>query len=148
VKTIGDIRRENLEALITEAGTLEKLAAAASTSPQYLSQIRNQTLDVKTGRPREMGTAMARRLEEAGRKTSGWMDAEHAPGAAPVQAPPPRPNPRFIDRHDVSQSDFDLLQDIKVAMESARGAAMVDELRKEAADMNAYAAKLIERGKS
>lgn len=79
MKTVGDIRRANLEALIREFGTLEALASAADTTSVYLSQVRNSTPDVKTKKPREMGSRMARRLEQlAGHvKPAGWMDIEH-----------------------------------------------------------------------
>lgn len=72
---IGVIRLGNLERLIEEAGGLERVAEAADTSSVYLSQLRNHAVDRKTGRPREMGTAMARRLESAFKKPPGWMDA-------------------------------------------------------------------------
>ena len=58
---------------------MEKLAAAVGSSPIYLSQIRNKALDTKTKRPRELGTRLARRLEEAmdPPKPPGWMDQPH-----------------------------------------------------------------------
>lgn len=98
--TIGDVRRANLELLIRAAGTMEKLAAAAETTPQYLSQVRNQTRDAKTGKRREIGTTMARRLEDAGKKTRGWLDQVHAE----TQAPQPLSGPaielaRYFDAH-------------------------------------------------
>lgn len=77
MKPIGTIRRENLELLVREAKTLEVLATEVGSTPIYLSQIRNQAVDSKTGRPREMGTSMARRLEIARGKLEGWMDQDH-----------------------------------------------------------------------
>ena len=77
MRTIGEIRRENLELLIVRAGSLDAVAGAAESSPVYLSQIRNRAQDRKTGRPREMGSAMARRLESAFKVDPGWMDARH-----------------------------------------------------------------------
>lgn len=74
VQTVALIRLANLERLIQEAGTLEKAAAAAETSSVYLSQLRNRAIDGKTGRPRDMGSQMARRLEAAFGKSPGWMD--------------------------------------------------------------------------
>lgn len=78
--SIGDIRRANLELVVglPKIGTLDGLAELAGTSSVYLSQIRNQTVDVKTGRPREMGTRIARRIEDAAGLPTGWMDREHA----------------------------------------------------------------------
>lgn len=82
MKPIADIRRANLELLVTQFGTLDALAARAETSSVYLSQIRNRALDAKTGRPREMGTAMATRLTAAAGKAPGWMDTDHSEGMA------------------------------------------------------------------
>lgn len=58
-----------------------------------------------------------------------------------IVAEPPSPPYGYRDRHEVSDSDFALLQDIKTAMESPRGAAQVADLRKEAAAMAAFASK-------
>lgn len=61
---------------------------------------------------------------------------------SPVDIAAPRaPAPDFRDRMEVSESDFALLQDIKTVMESPRGAAQVEELRKEAAAMAAFASR-------
>lgn len=79
MQAIGSIRLANLELLIREAGTMDALAEAVGSSPIYLSQIRNRALDTKTKRPRELGTRLARRLEEAmdPPKPAGWMDQPH-----------------------------------------------------------------------
>jgi hypothetical protein len=77
VQAIGKIRLDNLEALIQRFGTAEALAEKADTSPVYISMLRNCTVDKKTGRPREMGTAMARRMEKAAGMPAGWMDQAH-----------------------------------------------------------------------
>lgn len=97
MNTTGEIRRANLELLVKQLGTLEAVARAAETTSIYLSQIRNRAVDGKTGRAREMGTAMARRLERAGGRPVGWMDVPHPEvEAAPAQAklplhPPAKP---------------------------------------------------------
>jgi hypothetical protein len=77
MKTVGEIRLENLEALVREFGTLDAVATRAESTSVYLSQLRNGTIDQKTGRGRQMGNAIARRLEKACNKPSGWMDAAH-----------------------------------------------------------------------
>jgi hypothetical protein len=87
---IGKIRASNLERLIQEFGTLESVAVAAETTAVYLSQLRRGAIDRKTGRPREMGTAIARRLEVGCNKPPGWMDAPEAPSWA-AHEPPPSP---------------------------------------------------------
>lgn len=77
MKPVADIRRENLERLLSElAMSLEGLAERAETSPVYLSQIRNRAVNSQSGKVREMGNTLARRLERAGNKPRGWMDRE------------------------------------------------------------------------
>ncbi len=77
MQTNDEIRRENLELAIKRLGTAAKLAEAAKTSAAYLSQIRNRTPDSKSGTPKMMGDAMARRIEEALGEPHGWMDKSH-----------------------------------------------------------------------
>lgn len=77
VKPVAEIRRQNLELLVGEFSTLESVAEKAGTSGVYLSQVRNQTKDPKTSKPRQMGAAIARRLEAGCGKPSGWMDTSH-----------------------------------------------------------------------
>lgn len=75
MKLVAEIRRDNLELLIAEMGSLKAVAEHGQTSEIYLSQIRNRAIDQKTGQPRSMGNQIARRLE-AGRAV-GWMDEPH-----------------------------------------------------------------------
>lgn len=70
-------RRDNLILAMKRAGNAAKLAAAAETSPAYLSQIKNQTPDSKTGVPKTMGDDVARRIEAAIGVDPGWMDQDH-----------------------------------------------------------------------
>lgn len=78
MRPVGEIRLENLELLIAAAGTMERVAEKAGTTSVYLSQVRNHTIDKASGKPREMGAKMARRIEDAFEKPRGWMDVEHA----------------------------------------------------------------------
>lgn len=93
MQTNDEIRRENLEVAIKRLGTAAKLAEAAKTSAAYLSQIRNRTPDSKSGTPKMMGDAMARRIEEALGEPHGWMDKSHLfqVDAHAVAAPQPVP---------------------------------------------------------
>lgn len=84
MKTISTIRRENLDALISKAGSLTALAFSAKSSSVYLSQIKHQELDKKTGKPRQMGDNIARRLETASEKPVGWMDQDHGTDHAQI----------------------------------------------------------------
>lgn len=78
MSTTADIRRQNLIRLIEEFGTQEAVAARAGTSQVYISQLRTNARDSKTGRPREVGARLARNLEHGCGKATGWMDVEHA----------------------------------------------------------------------
>lgn len=77
MKTISEIRLQNLELLITEVGTAEQLAEQCDLSAIYLSQIKNRAIDVKTSKPRNLGSQAARKLEKGTGKPQGWMDREH-----------------------------------------------------------------------
>lgn len=79
MKTVAEIRREKLEMLAQELGTVDAVAEKAGTSAVYLSQIKNRAVDSKTGRPREMGTTLARKLESGCGKPPGWMDTDPSP---------------------------------------------------------------------
>lgn len=72
-REIHQIRRENLELLIAEAGSASELARLSGTSPSYLSQVRHQ-LPAKNGSPRVIGVELAQKLEHAMGKHPGWID--------------------------------------------------------------------------
>jgi len=80
MQTNDEIRRRNLEIAIKRIGTAAKLAEASSTSPAYLSQIRNRSPASGTGRPKMMGEDVARRIEAALGEPHGWMDTVHVYG--------------------------------------------------------------------
>lgn len=88
VKTVGEIRRENIEVLVAEAGTLDAVAVAAESSAVYFSQLRKQAIDGKTGKPRKMGASIARRLEAAFKKPPGWMDQPQSAASNRAEEPP------------------------------------------------------------
>lgn len=83
MKTIAEIRLDNLDLLIAEFGTQDRVAEKSGTSPVYLSQIKNKTPDAKTGKLRQMGDPTARKLESGCGKEIGWMDNTHSP-AKPI----------------------------------------------------------------
>lgn len=66
MRTCEEIRRENLERLITIFGTITGLADATDVAPGFLSHIRNKT--------KEMGQKTARGIENALKLERGWMD--------------------------------------------------------------------------
>lgn len=103
MKTVGTIRRENLELLAIELGSMDQVAALSAASPVYLSQIRTQAIDAKTGKPRQMGGVMARRLEKAFNKPDGWMDQQVVADGPRITATPVIQN----DTSDVVIREFD-----------------------------------------
>lgn len=76
--TIEEIRRANLRKLIKESpeGTTVALAEKCNTSKSYLSQILTR-YKTGSGRSKEIGTDLARKLEKGSGKPVGWMDVLH-----------------------------------------------------------------------
>lgn len=133
MKTVSEIRLENLDLLITELGTQEKVAEAGGTSSVYLSQIKNRTPDKKTGKPRQMGDDMARKLEEGCLKERGWMDNIRpnseayapAPKVVALVAAEAEPIQPFEQRLDIwTRAAIDLLQKLDPGQRQAMVARM------------------------
>lgn len=78
MKDINAIRRENLLRLLEEAGTQERLAERCDVSHIYLNQIKNMRPDPATGKIRNVGNQLARKLEKGMNKPEGWMDTDHS----------------------------------------------------------------------
>lgn len=78
MKTVEEVRRQRLQMLRDEYGTLaalnEKLELGKRDST--LSQYLNQSTGTKTSKPKVMGSPMARRLEQVCGKEVGWMDTD------------------------------------------------------------------------
>lgn len=133
MKTIDEIRLENLAALIAEKGTQEAVAEAGCTSSVYLSQIKNRTPDKKTGKLRQMGDDMARKLEQGCGKERGWMDNNHtaplvyqtAQTVVAMVAAEPRPALQFQERFDVwTRTAIEILQKLDLGQRQAMVARM------------------------
>lgn len=77
MKTIDEIRRDNLLLAIKRFRTAAALAEAAKTNAAYLSQIKGRRRDSKTGTEKAMGDDVARKIEEALGEPEGWMDVAH-----------------------------------------------------------------------
>lgn len=73
------IRLDNLERLIAEAGSAQRLAELSGSSSSYVSQVRTQR-PTRSGSPRGIGDDLASRFEKAMNKPDGWMDEFHADG--------------------------------------------------------------------
>ncbi|CAM2295534.1 Putative phage repressor [Ralstonia mannitolilytica] len=83
MKTIDEIRLENLLTAISRAGTATALAEKSGLSAAYISQIKNRQPDSKTGKPKNMGDDAARKIEVGIGEMRGWMDVDHSTTGAP-----------------------------------------------------------------
>lgn len=77
MKTVEEIRRENLAILAEEYGGWAKLANHLSINSSQISQWWTAAPDSKSGKPRDMSPMSARRIEEKCEKPRGWFDHEH-----------------------------------------------------------------------
>lgn len=142
MRTIGEIRRENLELLIEEAGTLDAVAEKGETHQVYLSQIRNRASDAKTGRPRELGTVVARRLETKFGKDRGWMDEPHYPSPRPARRH--ATGPGHAEVGPLSARETDAVLALRAVSQKIRD-RVVNELMQAAEDANHFAAEVLAR---
>ncbi|RIJ84982.1 hypothetical protein RSP822_18095 [Ralstonia solanacearum] len=78
MKTIDEIRLDNLLLAIGRAGTATALAEKSGLSAAYISQIKNRQPDSKTGKPKNMGDEAARKVEAGIGEKRGWMDVDHS----------------------------------------------------------------------
>lgn len=80
MKTVGEIRRDNLLLLINEAGGKAALNGklGRERADATISQIVNRSPDSKTKKPKMMGTNLARQIEERLKLPEGWMDTQHS----------------------------------------------------------------------
>ncbi|WP_322997928.1 hypothetical protein [Castellaniella sp.] len=79
MKTVEEVRRIRLKMLVNEVGgravDLNRATKKIDRDSTY-SQILNQSLGSKTGKPKQMGSPLARELEELRDKEVGWMDTD------------------------------------------------------------------------
>ena len=76
MRDIHEYRLENLKKLIAEVGSATELAKLAGyKQPSYLYQILNRTA-LQNGKPKNIGSNMARKLERATNKPEGWLDTQ------------------------------------------------------------------------
>lgn len=76
VKTIEEIRYENFLILVEEAGSVALFAKKMGKGYGVFSQIKNKSLESKTGNPKGIGSKQAREIETAFDREVGWMDHE------------------------------------------------------------------------
>jgi hypothetical protein len=111
MKTIDQIRRDNLQALVDEYGSAAAVVSAIGCSASQFSQWLNASQNSGTGKPRGIATASCRRIEKATNKPVGWMDKEHPAGQAGAQLAvitPPERETRMILAYDDEIALLDL----------------------------------------
>lgn len=78
MRSIKDIRRENLQFLVERYGSMKKLNGALGKKDNGLTQILNESVHSVYGYKRTMGDRLARTLEEKLSLGYGWMDTDHS----------------------------------------------------------------------
>ena len=78
MKTCDEIRRENLLLLIEEAGGTAALAEIYGCTEPAIKTMVKAYKDSKSGTPKGIGTASARKLEGCMNKERGWLDHDHS----------------------------------------------------------------------
>ena len=76
MKTIEEIRRENLKK-VCKLHKQKVVADKIDSDPSYLSQVINKTIKKETGKPKELGSETARKIETEFDLEYGWMDNDH-----------------------------------------------------------------------
>ncbi|MCD5326741.1 hypothetical protein ACFFU8_18250 [Chromobacterium piscinae] len=66
---VNEIRRRNLKALLAPRGAAARIASATGSSESYLSTLK--------GKSRQLGSDLARRIEQAEGLPHGWFDQLH-----------------------------------------------------------------------
>lgn len=97
MQTIDETRRQRLQQLLDEHGTLAALneALGLARTDATLSQIRNKSAHSRTGTPRCMGDPLARRIEEKLNLPLGWMDTPPSAEDKALANQQPQP-PHFV----------------------------------------------------
>lgn len=72
-----EIRKRNLELLVSEFGSIAEVARQSGTSEKYLWQILNCVTYQGSGNSRAVGNSLAKKLENGCNKQPGWMDQPH-----------------------------------------------------------------------
>ncbi|NDV73004.1 hypothetical protein [Burkholderia cenocepacia] len=78
MKEIDEIRRDNLRTIEAEHGGPAAAAAVLGMSHSQFTNLRDGAKDSKTGRPRGMRTATARKIDVLAGKPAGWLDTDHS----------------------------------------------------------------------
>lgn len=91
MKTSDEVNWENLLILIGEAGSDDALAEKYGCTAPYIRQLKLKSKDSGSGKPKGIGRATARKLEDCMGKPHGWLDQDHSGGGIPDPTPPRPP---------------------------------------------------------
>lgn len=78
MRTIEEIRRDNLVTLVQEFGSQRALADVIDKKPAQISQWITMAPSSETGTPRAMSSEVAREIESIVGRERGWMDHDHS----------------------------------------------------------------------
>ncbi|MGE8366011.1 MAG: hypothetical protein ACN6OP_04480 [Pseudomonadales bacterium] len=78
MKTIDEIRHENLLRLIARMGSIQALATRVGKSHSQISQLKTRAAHSSGGKKRSIGDALARDIESQCELPVGWFDADHS----------------------------------------------------------------------
>lgn len=116
MKTIEEIHRENLQALVDEFGSVTAVAGKIVCSDSQYSQWLNGSINSGTGKPRGLKPSSARRIEKACGKPTGWLDREHPIVQVEAAAAPPRMIYKWV-----SEEEARLVSDFRTSSAIGRG---------------------------
>lgn len=77
MRTIEEIRLDNLLVLITEQGSTNNFCEKIGKSYAQVNQWVNRSIDHKSKKPRSINSLSARNIEDKCNKPAGWMDNVH-----------------------------------------------------------------------
>ncbi|WP_186224602.1 hypothetical protein [Burkholderia gladioli] len=103
MKDIDEIRRDNLKRIESELGGPAAAASRTGMSHSQFTNLRDGAKDSKTGRPRGMRKATARKIEESTGKPPGWLDIDHGATNTEFAMPSPPAGWERLSRHQRDQ---------------------------------------------
>lgn len=128
METAHDRRKRKLEELCSREGGIKAVADRADVNPATLDQILKGTLlpPKKDGSrsARGVGNELARTLERAFELGIGWFDNAETPAKPSSEAATPTPGPQSAGRHEVSDSEWAMVQDLRDLPQADRKARM------------------------
>lgn len=126
MKTIDEIRQANLAKLVAESGGTGAFAQLIERSQSQVSQWLTGAKNSATGKPRVIGSASCRYIEEKLGKVTGWLDQEHVIEGSTANTG----HSLVLTRHadDEERSDFVQVAETRVSFSAGPGSVATYEL--------------------